>query len=184
MVTKDKAIEELILDAQPADPEIKTGVVGSAGEDGTANVTITEVLGVEHVYVWDRFTGERSKILKSSLPTQLKKLDAQGRRVFTTVKPAIEPVRGDKVCMLHASHPDRPLHDRMGFPVCTKANLRTSLDVRTHMQHRHQREWAALEDERKGQTEREEREVRKAIIAQQSEIALERATRPGVRKDS
>jgi len=161
----EKALEEMMLDAEEApEPGSRETVVNRPSADVPLPMTVGELSSAGWVYVWNQFTGDRSLCNRNTLGTQLLKRDEQGRRVFTTQDPGIRPARGNFLCMLHKDHPDRVFHDALGLPTCPAGHLRNEYNVRLHMQHRHRSEWAVLEDERRKQTEEEERQVRRAII--------------------
>lgn len=179
---------EALLDANEAD-EVEIAETMAAAEDApepgdqraggvvhepTAEIpfgmTVSEMTSADYMYVWDNRTGSRSTITKNMLPVQLRKRrdgpGEDGSRIFVGKDPGIVPERGTLLCLLHKDHPNHKVHAEMGFPTCRKSNLRTELDVRTHTQNRHKREWQALETDRTRGIEAEEREVRKSIIAQ------------------
>jgi hypothetical protein len=162
----EKALQEQMNEALDAiEPGDKDGaLVSGFKEHGVPAALSVETAG--YVKVWNVETGDQSVVNRNMLATQLNKRDEAGGRAFTTdpVKVKGKPVIGTLTCLLHASHSDRSIHAALGFPVCKKSNLRTLLDVRTHMQARHKREWSSLEEERTRVTEAEERLVRQALI--------------------
>ena len=159
-------MEELMRDAQgAAEPGEPSGtVVEGFKKDGAA--AVLDSVSAGHVRVWNILTGEPSIVNRNMLEAQLKKTDALGGWAFTTDFSKVKgvPVVGTLKCLLHAEHPDRAMHKALGFRVCPKSNLLTALDVRTHMQHRHRREWESLQEAKKTQIEAEERQVRMAVI--------------------
>ena len=159
-------IEEMLRNAEPqAEPGEAPGtVVNRPTQSDPLGMTVEEVTSAGWVRVWDVRTREASVVNRNMLKAQLLKRDDMGQLIFTTVEPKTPPDRGHLLCLLHPKNPDRAEMDRFGFVACPKANLRTAMDVRTHMQHRHKREWGAIEDDRKQKIEAEEREVRQAII--------------------
>jgi hypothetical protein len=142
-------------------------------QDTPFGVSIADVESAGYVRVWDVRTREMSLVNRNLLRSQLGKKDDRGRTVFTTVDPKILPARGALKCPLHPQSPERKDMDRFGFVACTKANLKTRIDVRTHMQHRHHREYEALEEDRRNQIESEERQVRQTIIGRNAQPARE-----------
>ena len=161
--------EELMQIAEEA-PEpggsMPGDVVHEPAVDSPFGMTLQEVQSAGYVLVWDKRDGEVSMVNRNMLRPQLEKRDSEtGDRVFTTDRRlAPVPKRGSLLCMLHADHPEREYHKRLGFVTCRKSNLVSTLDVRTHMQHRHQREWEALEEDRIGAIQEEERQVRQRLI--------------------
>ena len=157
--------EELALLAQDAiSPGMGDGLVQMPSKETPWGITIEEMESAGWVTVWDKFTGEPSKVNRNMLETQLLKVNDDGLRCFTTVKPAIEPWRGSTLCMLHPDSEDRPVYDRMGLPVCKSGNLASEFQMRLHMQHRHKNEWAQLQDIEQQKVDEEERLVRQALI--------------------
>ncbi|GEM_PF-3353222 len=137
---------------------------------------VSGIKGAGIAYIWDTRTGERSRTNKNMLPTQMTKRREDGSLVFTQRDPGIIPKRGQLRCMLHAelreAHPE---YDRWGLALCNKANLASPQDVKSHMQMRHKREWATIEDDR---IEREKAEDRQ--LQRQSAEATREALRVAV----
>lgn len=160
------AIEELMLEAEEApEPGLAVGdVVHRPSVETPFGMTIDEIEGAGWRIVYDRLTGDQSVVLSYMLRAQLEKTDKDGQRMFTTRDPGIRPKKGTLPCILHEDHPDREHHASLGFLPCRAGSLMTPLDVITHAQHRHQREWQVLERERTNVIEEEERQVRRAII--------------------
>ena len=157
--------EELALLAQDAiSPGMGDGLVQMPSKETPWGITIEEMESAGWVTVWDKFTGEPSKVNRNMLAAQLLKVNDDGVRCFTTVKPAIEPWRGNTLCMLHPDSEDRSAYDRMGLPVCKSGNLASDFQMRLHMQHRHKNEWAQLQDIEQQKVDEEERLVRQARI--------------------
>ena len=157
--------EELALLAQDAiSPGMEDNLVQMPSKETPWGITIEEMESAGWVTVWDKFTGEPSKVNRNMLETQLLKVNDDGLRCFTTIKPAIEPWRGSTPCMLHPDSEDRSAYDRMGLPVCKSGNLASEFQMRLHMQHRHKNEWAQLQDIEQQKVDEEERLVRQALI--------------------
>ena len=157
--------EELALLAQDAiSPGMEDALVQLPSKETPWGITIEEMESAGWVTVWDKFTGEPSKVNRNMLAAQLLKVNDEGVRCFTTVKPAIEPWRGSTLCMLHPDSEDRSAYDRMGLPVCKSGNLASEFQMRLHMQHRHKNEWAQIQDIEQQKVDEEERLVRQALI--------------------
>ena len=157
--------EELALLAQDAiSPGMGDGLVQMPSKETPWGITIEEMESAGWVTVWDKFTGEPSKVNRNMLAGQLLKVNDEGVRCFTTVKPAIEPWRGSTLCMLHPDSEDRSAYNRMGLPVCKSGNLASDFQMRLHMQHRHKNEWAQIQDIEQQKVDEEERLVRQALI--------------------
>jgi len=162
---EDMRPEELALLAQDAiSPGMGDGLVQMPSKETPWGITIEEMESAGWVTVWDKFTGEPSKVNRNMLAAQLLKVNDEGVRCFTTVKPAIEPWRGSTLCMLHPDSEDRSAYDRMGLPVCKSGNLASDFQMRLHMQHRHKNEWAQIQDIEQQKVDEEERLVRQALI--------------------
>ena len=157
--------EELALLAQDAiSPGMEDNLVQMPSKETPWGITIEEMESAGWVTVWDKFTGEPSKVNRNMLAAQLLKVNDDGLRCFTTIKPAIEPWRGSTPCMLHPDSEDRSAYDRMGLPVCKSGNLASEFQMRLHMEHRHKNEWAQLQDIEQQKVDEEERLVRQALI--------------------
>ena len=157
--------EELALLAQDAiSPGMEDNLVQMPSKETPWGITIEEMESAGWVTVWDKFTGEPSKVNRNMLAAQLLKVNDDGLRCFTTVKPAIKPWRGSTPCMLHPDSEDRSAYDRMGLPVCKSGNLASEFQMRLHMEHRHKNEWAQLQDIEQQKVDEEERLVRQALI--------------------
>jgi len=150
-------VEEMMRNAtDQAEPGDATGsVVHRPDSDTPFGMTLAAIASAGWVRVWDLRTREVSLVNRNLLRSQLGKRDDRGRPIFTTVEPKTLPARGVLKCPLHASSPERSKMDRFGFVTCPKANLRTPLDVRPHMQLRHHREYEALEAAAEAKSERQ-----------------------------
>lgn len=164
MVTKaDETRLAAELAAAQATPEpdiIKPGdrVTPVRPDGGEAEVgrglpsSVLEVSGPRRTPVWHTETYEVSIVNANMLPQQLMKMiPGTDRPAFSTTQPRDEngqllyPVRGSRLCLLHPSSPDREMYDDWGLVRCEKSNLRSQMDVVTHMQRTHQREHAAIQ---------------------------------------
>ncbi|MDA1035837.1 MAG: hypothetical protein O3B65_03015, partial [Chloroflexi bacterium] len=168
------AVEELAALAQDAlepDSDMDTILHRPTQEDPSATA-ITGMRSAGWVTVYNKFTGDASTINRNMLTMQLTKLDDQGRRVFTTVRPTgpdgeyLKPHVGTYLCPLHKDHENRAEAERLGLPVCKKSNLVSRFQVERHAANRHPDEMAALKEIETRAREDEERLVRRAIIKQ------------------
>jgi hypothetical protein len=171
MITVDpneKLIEELIKEAEDA-PEpgtLSMREVLHRGDSSLPAPVVTAALqSAGYAFIYDTITREQSVTNRDMLPGALKKTRDDGSAVFTTRKPDRPPDRGELTCMLHADAPDRDRYDTLGFPSCPKSNLHTQYDVTVHMQRRHRREWASLEQQRVERERNEDRELQHATLA-------------------
>ena len=164
--------EELALLAEAViDSDNKSGdVVNKPTAENPLPMTIGELETAGKVYVYNRFTGERSLCLRNLLEAQIRKTNDDGEYIFITYPPKnpdgtlMKPWRGSTLCMLHPDSEDRSAYDRMGLPVCKSGNLASDFQMRLHMQHRHKNEWAQLQDIEQQKVDEEERLVRQALI--------------------
>jgi len=165
------SVHELALEAQDAidDTDLKEG---SFTHTPTANdpyaMIVEEASSAGKSVVYDIRDGEASIVNNNMLPSQLGKTDPEtGKRIFTTRKADAPPIEvGEYLCLLHENHPDREYHESLGLGTCSKSNLRTMLDVRTHAQNRHRSEWAAITESRDQEREDQERRIRELTISQ------------------
>lgn len=103
--------------------------------------------------------------------------DASEVLVFQANKPTQEPFRGTLRCRLHSDDPKRAEWDELGLPLCSKATMRTPLDVRQHMSHKHKAEWAVIEEIRQRTERQEDRAVQMRILALAGEsVRVEQVT--------
>ncbi|MDO8673042.1 MAG: hypothetical protein Q7O66_16665 [Dehalococcoidia bacterium] len=149
--------------APPESGEVQVGDVIHTGDaELDVQMIVSDIKGAGIAYIWDTRTGERSRTNKNMLPTQLTKRREDGSLVFTQHDPGIVPLRGTLRCMLHADLREKhPEYDRWGLPLCPKANLASPQDVKSHMQMRHKREWATIEDDRIEREKAEDRQLQR-----------------------
>lgn len=169
MTTSTKLLEELLLEseeaAEPGDWKVDD-VVHRPDASLPVPMVASTLTSAGHVYIYDTLSGARSVTNRNMLGQQLKKTRPDGSKVFTTAKPAIEPVRGTITCLLHASRPERAAYAAMGWEACRKATLPSEFQLRQHMAHRHRVEWATIEDQRLQRERQEDREFQRALIIQ------------------
>ena len=153
------AVDEQLIEAKVAEIKesgnhgfsvFRTGdsQVDGALEGGHMALTTT---AADRVVVYDTSTGEPREILVNMLAKTLKKKRA-GQPAFS-LTPTVEYRMGNKLCMLHPDHPDRELFVSLGVTkICGEGTtapagkLASDLDVRTHMEHRHKREWLTIQE--------------------------------------
>lgn len=165
MVTEGKHVEELMLEAEEA-PEPGSDIRVESDEEGMSS-NLIELKSAGYTYVYDKRTGDRSKINNNWLRQQLMKKDEQGKRIFTTdPREAPKPVIHNVKCLLHPDDPNRELYDSWGLPVCDAAHLASEYERNNHMRFRHKREWQVIEEYRKEQKEKQDREIQMAILEQ------------------
>lgn len=165
MENNEHLIEELLSKAQKAkEPGTMDNVIFEGSEDQPAPMILSELKSAGYVYVWDNRTGERSVVNRNMLQKQLEKKRSDGSRVFTTIKPKIEPKRGTLKCWLHEDDPNREHYNELGLPVCRKSNLTSPFMVKRHMQKRHKDEYAAIEEERKERERLDELQFRRSLM--------------------
>ena len=128
------------------------------------SVQIAALESAGYVYVYDVRTGSRSIVNRNMLSSQLDKRDEDNTRIFSTVKPDIEPVQGDYKCLLHADQPERNHYDSMGLARCKKENLVSEYQVNRHMSVRHRTEWETIMQEQARAEKDEERAFQRALM--------------------
>jgi hypothetical protein len=150
-------VEEMLKAKAAPEPmdSLKDRVVHDGNDDVLpAPMTMSTIKSAGYVFVYDMETGDRSIVNANMLPSQLRKM-RNGKRVFTTQKPTIEPKRGILQCFLHPDNPNREHYTEMGLPVCKKSNLINEYQRTRHMQRKHKDEWASIEAERKTKEEKD-----------------------------
>lgn len=120
------------------------------------------------ITIYDTQTGESSIVMATMLDQQLRKTRPDGSYVFSVMKPAFEPKRGDFKCLLHPDDPNREYYDTLGLATCKKANLTSKFQVTRHMQKRHKIEWQTIEQDRL------DKAVEKETRAKEEDRALQR----------
>lgn len=150
-----------LAESQPEPGEVRVGdIVHKGDEDLDTPMIISGVREAGIVYIYDTRTGERSRTNRNMLPSQLMKKRPDGSQVFSVEKPAIEPVRGQLKCLLHPDlRKEYPEFDVWGLPHCMKSNLPSPFAVKSHMIHRHKRQWDAIEENRTQKEKDEERRM-------------------------
>ncbi len=149
--------------ADPAVLKVKD-IVHEGTEDMPTPMMVASVTSAGYVRMWDTQTGEESITNRNMLPTQLKKLRANGTPFFTTLNPHKKPRRGGIKCRLHPDDLRRGRWDYLGYPVCMKGNLTSTHQLNRHMAHRHKDEWAGMEQERADQERMDDREFQRNIM--------------------
>ena len=167
-----EAIEKLAQDTEAVEPgDFKPGdyVQRPEGEseehpDGRPGMMISDLVSAGHVLLYDTRTSEPSVVNRNMRAAQLKARRPDGSLVFTPVKPAKEPWRGNIKCFLHKEQPAWPKYEAMGFKSCAKATLPSRFQADNHAKNRHRDEWAAVEAEREAVEKREDRAANRALL--------------------
>ncbi len=129
-----------------------------------APMTVKELSSAGYVYVWDTRSFERIPILYYMLPSKLRQRREDGSFRFTTTDPKQMPKRGNVHCMLHSDNENRKHYDELGFRVCQKENIRNAYELTRHMQLKHSKEWATIEQERIKKEREEDRQLQRLLI--------------------
>ena len=159
-------LEDLIGEKAPEPTGLAPNDIVHAGSvDVPMPMVVSSVTSAGYTYIYDTRTGDRSMTNRNMLPAQLKKTRADGSRVFSVVKPAIEPVTGTILCLLHERAPDREQYAKLGFATCPKANLISQFHLERHMKKTHRLEWAAIEDARVKAEKAEDRAFQRDILS-------------------
>jgi len=166
-MTTDNAalVEEMMRDAVKAEEpgSLKQGDVIPAPKDSQIALGVNTLKSAGYVILYDTQSGEPSKINRNMLAAKLKQTRPDGKPVFST-KQLVKPIRGIYKCLLHSDDPNRPEYNKMGLPVCRKANLTNPYEVRRHMQKRHKTAWEAIEEIRINKEKLEDREFQRSIV--------------------
>ena len=141
------------------DPELPPGV----------GMKFNTLVSAGWVYVYHSETGDKSRINKNMLRTQLQKRLPSGKYAFSLYPPKdkdgniIKPMMGIIKCLLHQDNPNRASYNQMGFGVCPKENLPSQHALIQHMEHRHSTEYKAIEKVRIDAEKAEERAFQKTL---------------------
>lgn len=162
-----RAMQNRATDGVP----VRAGDIVHAGDDELdAQIVVGKIKEPGVVAIYDTRTGERSLTSRHMLNLQLSKMREDGSLAFSKEPPrdtrghAIEPKRGKLKCMLHPDDPNRTLYDSWGLTTCTKDCLPSRQEVKSHMQRRHKREWATIEEDRLERQQEKDRKLQEAIL--------------------
>ncbi len=160
-------IEKMVAEAEAVkEPgEIgKGGVIHRGDDEVPSPMIMSELKSAGHTYLYNTRTGDRSVVNLNMLRRKLQLKRADGRPVYTTVKPGITPTLGEYKCLLHKDDPNRKHYDEIGLAVCPKSTLNSPYQVRRHMMKKHKMEWDAIEQERTDKEKKEDREFQKTLM--------------------
>lgn len=135
----------------------------SATEGESVGMVVKTYQDAGVVPIYDIETGAMSLTSVNMLPAQLRKLNAEGKRMFTHRPPVQPPVQGELKCWLHPDNPARSEYDRLGLPTCHKANLPSPYQVEQHMRRRHPTAYETVERIRQERERAEDREWQRQI---------------------
>lgn len=121
----------------------------------------------DKVTIYSVETGMPSQVLVYMLAKKLSP-DKHTGKVMWSMTPTGNYVQGSMLCLLHPDQPRRAQLDEIGLQgkVCTKSNIPSAFEVRQHMTHKHQAEWAVMEEARLEAERQEERDFRRMQMAQ------------------
>ena len=163
----DTLIEEMqeMAESSPEPGTMRAkDVVHRGDEEAPAPALVSALNSAGWAYIYDTRTGDRSVTNRNMLPAQLKKKRPDGSLVFTTRKPKTVPFKGKVKCLLHPDQPERAEYDQLGYPECDKSNIPNPHQLNLHMMHRHKVEWAAIQEARKEEKEREDRKFQRDLM--------------------
>ena len=164
--TQAKLLEQLLMEADKAPaPSQGEEVVHRPDAALPLAMVATDTVSAGYVYIYDTHTFERSVTNRNMLLSHLKKVRPDGSKVFTTVKPPMDPTRGTITCLLHADRPERARYAALGWAACPKSNLPSHFQLMQHMRHRHRVEWSTIEEERVRLEKEEDRAFQRGVIA-------------------
>ena len=163
-------IQEALRDAKKAQisSELEKNPIIHKGDTSLeAPMTVKEISGSGHVWVWDTRTYERIPVLSYMLPSKLRQRRRDGSYQFTTTDPKKEPKHGTIKCLLHPDSKDRAHYNELGFRTCPKNNITNQYQLELHMKKKHPQEWAAIKDEIEKKQKEEDRELQKMLLKAQ-----------------
>ena len=167
-MTTEQSVVEMVHAAEEA-PEPGTFnrnmTINSPDEGMPLSVEPSSLESAGYVYVYDVRTGSQSRVNRNMLPSQLEKRDENNARIFTTIKPDIEPPKGTYRCLLHGDDPNRAHYDQMGLARCSKSNLVSEYQMNRHMAVRHRTEWETIQQEYMRAAKDEERAFPRTLMA-------------------
>lgn len=151
---------------------------------------VSEVSGPGWVKLWNTRTGEEVKVNRWLLKDALKKCHDDpvypsylGKPLFQT-KAMTNRMRGKLTCYLyggndkcpachksHKPHDDFHLFESWGMRPCIAAHLPSPFDVRSHMEKKHKREWAAIKEYQDKEDKKKDQERQDQLL----EILVSRA---------
>ncbi len=153
---------------------------GSALGVGTAiskGAIVDSLKGDKFYKIWNTRTGLESTVHKNQLWTCVndkKFSDPPFENAFTVIHPDEWPRllskptpvdRSEKVrCALHQDGPDRPEYDKLGLPICNKANFPSQYWRERHMSSRHKSSKAAIDDIEKRARDKEDRALQQETL--------------------
>jgi hypothetical protein len=151
------------------------------GDDGVT-VSNTSVESAGYVVMWNTDTRDPSTFNMNSVRAKLREVFPKdhprlpGQPAWTAVQPETPPWRGDAVCPLHASSPDRAEYDKRGYPECDRIHLPNEMEAQEHLRKKHPQTWrmlreAGAEEERKSQSE--DRDINRMILAKLAGVDLD-----------
>ena len=166
-MTTEQSVVEMVQAAEEA-PEPGTFnrnmTINSPDEGMPLSVEASSLESAGYVYVYDVRTGSQSRVNRNMLPAQLEKRDENNARIFTTIKPDIEPPKGTYRCLLHGDDPNRAHYDQMGLARCNKSTLVSEYQVNRHMAVRHRTEWETIQQEQMQAEKDEERAFQRTLM--------------------
>ena len=163
-------IAEQLRDAKVVElpSDLKDNPVISRGDNTLPSpMTVKEISGAGHVWVWDSRTFEKVPILYYMLPIKLRQRREDGSFRFTTTDPQKLPIRGKVKCLLHKDGENRKHYDEMGFRYCKKDNITNAHQLTQHMRLKHPQEWAAIKSEKETKEREEDRELQRMLLKSQ-----------------
>jgi len=178
---REALVQEMLRDTKPVElPSDLTAhpVIHKGDESLEAPMIVREITSAGYVYVWDTKSFEKIPILYYMLPAKMRERRPDGSYRFTTNEPKEKPYRGSIKCFLHKDDPNRKHYDELGFRYCTKENLTNPYQRERHMQMKHSKEWASIENEKKEKERLEDRELQRAILGRVAQPEVNRSEDP------
>ena len=160
----DLILDELLKSPGPTGLEPGGNqVLVHKGDDKVPMPLVLTVTSAGYITLWDILTHDPSLFNKNMARDALKRKRADGSPEFTYTFPG-PPIQGTIKCLLHPDNPERGRFDRLGLPVCKKANIPSEYQLAKHMQIRHPTAYATLEAERIQREREEDRKLQRQLL--------------------
>ncbi len=123
-------------------------------------------------WVWHTQTYKAVPVNLNMLPDQLRKKDEDGKLLFTVYGPeddrspikGLYPVKGIQKCLLHPGSEQRTYYNTLGLPVCPKSTIASPFEVTVHMEVKHPRSWAGIEQRREQAEKADDRKFQRELL--------------------
>lgn len=162
---------------------VENEIVHRGDSDLPMPIVVSSISSAGYTYIYDTLTGDRSMTNNNMLPTQLKKVRPNGSKVFTLVRPTVNPTIGQIKCILHTESPERQKYQDYGWATCEADHFRSEFHLERHMAAKHRAEWAALKDARDKAEKADDRAFQRAILTERHQPPQYQPTKPAANKE-